>query len=470
MFSPLKTAAATAALLAGLVSVTTGCGPVAAPAAAEWPPMAKKWFKRAQDSYRHADVEDAERSIDNALKLVPDQEEVRILAARVALAQLNYEQAVRVLKGVDSSDARALRGRALWYSGKIDQAADELELLNTDPNVRDPWAQAVAKLARRGAGRTPFAMSGGLLAVSEMPRVNATSLVVPVEVNGEKALGLIATGYAEAVVDSSSGTEPTWVSLRFGDRVEVKDVPALTKDLSGLSRDLKAPIKILLGVNLLRHLRATIDFGGDQFVVRSFEPPPPPQATTVRLNYARGGGMIMRSSLGLKDDSPNAALLVDTAMTYPIALDAGGWKKAGVPLKSLTTVRDAGDLKQGLVPMLRLGAFEVPRIPGVKVDKFEQGLEIDLDGLVGAGLLAAFRVTFSDGGRSMWLEDAPPVSQPGAPPQPGSDQPTLENPDVKLPGGLGGPPGGGAPGLDPNLPMPKMPTPKFKNPGQPPKK
>ena len=62
-------------------------------------------------------------------------------------------------------------------------------------------------------------MSGGLLAVSEMPQVAASSLVVPLEVNGEPALGLIATGTAEAVVDS--GGEPTWLSLRFGSRVDV---------------------------------------------------------------------------------------------------------------------------------------------------------------------------------------------------------------------------------------------------------
>ena len=35
------------------------------------------------------------------------------------------------------------------------------------------------------------------------------------------------------------------------------------------------------------------------------------------------------------------------------------------------------------------------------------GLGIELDGLVGSGLLANFRVTLADGGRTMWLEDMP---------------------------------------------------------------
>src|SRR6185503_11945215 len=125
-----------------------------------------------------------------------------------------------------------LRGRAFWYAGRIDEAADELDKLVADPEVRDPWAVEIAKLARRGAGRTPFELSGGLLAVSDMPRVGTAALIVPVEVGGEPTLGLIATGTAEAVIDSSKGAEPQWISLRFGERITVRNVPALAKDLS----------------------------------------------------------------------------------------------------------------------------------------------------------------------------------------------------------------------------------------------
>ncbi len=50
----------------------------------------------------------------------------------------------------------------------------------------------------------------------------------------------------------------------------MRDVPALAKDLSGISKQVNAPIKILLGVNLLRHLRPTIDSRkGSQFIVRA---------------------------------------------------------------------------------------------------------------------------------------------------------------------------------------------------------
>ncbi len=266
------------AVFGALVLSLTACGGVG-PGEASWPPMAKKWFDRADASYQRVDIDDAEQAVDNALRIDPHRTEIRVLAARVALARLDYDRAIQLLRGLNSADARSIRGRALWYSGKLDAAADELEALLSDPDVHDPWAQQVAKLARLGSGRKPFSMSGGLVAVTEMPQVASTSLVVPLEINGEPGLGLIATGTAEAFVDSSGGNgEPSWVSLRFGSTstIDVNDVPALPKDLSGISRQLNAPIKMLIGVNLLRHLHCTFDFAGSQFVVRSFEPPPRP--------------------------------------------------------------------------------------------------------------------------------------------------------------------------------------------------
>ncbi|MEZ4223448.1 MAG: hypothetical protein R3B13_21050 [Polyangiaceae bacterium] len=425
-----------------------GCGP-ALPPEASWPPAAKQWFDRASQSYRVGDMEDAETASENALRMLPDEPEVRLIAARIALARLEYDRSVQLLSGVQSAQASAVRGRAYWYGGQLAKAADELEQLIADPEVRDPWATEVAKLARRGTGRTPFKMSGGLLAVSEMPRVSATALVVPLEINGEQALGLIATGTAEAVLDTAGGTEPTWVSLRFGERVEVKDVPALAKDLSGISRQLNAPIKMLIGVNLLRHLHPTFDFTGGQFVVRTFEPPPPPEATTLRVSYLRGGGMLLRGAFGSEPTSKAASLLVDTSMTFPLALDDGGWKKAGVGLNSLRSVPNLGNLRAGMLPVLRLGAFELPDVPGVygaPVEELEQGLDVDIDGLVGSGLLAPFRVTLVDGGRTIWLEDMPRAAVEAArrppPPPPleeddesATEEGTPEEPDSKAPTG-----------------------------------
>jgi hypothetical protein len=168
----------------------------------------------------------------------------------------------------------------------------------------------------------------------------------------------------------------------------------------------------LIGVNLLRHIRPTIDFAGSQFVVRTFEPPPPPLATTLKLAYVRGGGMLVRGAFGAGESAAPASLLVDTALTVPMALDAAGFKKAGIDLGKLTPVPNATPaMKAGVLPSLRLGAFDVPQVPGIRSDESvkerEDGLGIELDGLIGSGLLATFRMTLIDGGRSMWLEDIP---------------------------------------------------------------
>lgn len=394
-----------------LISSLSGCAGGAGVGEAAWPPLGKKWYDRAEASFHHGDMDDARESIDNALKVVPDRLEARLLSAKVALASLEYDRVHEALRGVETTEARSLRGRAYWYAGEVEHAADELEKLLSDPEVRDPWATEIAKLARLGAGRKPFDVSGSMVGFTEMPRAGTSALIVPLDINGEPALGLVATGKAEAVIDSSGGARASWVSLRFGERLAVRDVPVLAEDLSGISRQVNAPIKILLGVNLLRHLRPTFDFAGGQFVVRGFEPPPPPVATTVKLSYVRGGGMLVRGAFGAEQNAQPCSLMIDTTMSFPVALSNDAWKKAGVNVASLQPVPGATDLRQGVLPSLRLGAFDIPHVPGVQgesvVKEREERLGISFDGLIGSGLLAGFRVTLVDGGRTMWLEDIP---------------------------------------------------------------
>lgn len=472
---------------AGLALVTAiGCGPSAGVGEAEWPPVGKKWFDRAEQSFRVGDMEDARSAIDNALRVVPTRADARLLSAKVALAELEYDRALRALEGIESSEAASVRGRAFWYSGNLERAADELERLVADPDVRDPWAQDISKLARVGAGRKPFEIAGGLVAAVDMPRSGTASLIVPLELNGEPALGLIATGKSEAVIDSSAGAKSSWVSMRFGreggGRVDVRDVPALAEDLSGISRQVNAPIKVLLGVNLLRHLKPTFDFAGSQFVVRTFEPPPPPVATTLKLAYLRGGGMLVRGAFGNDQTAPACSLLVDTSATYTVALDTAAWTKAGVKAESLQAVPGSTNLRGGILPMLRIGAFDVPRLPGLQGDiavkEIEERLGVDLDGLMGTGLLANFRVTLADGGRTMWLEDLPREKlgpdlltdpAPGLPDE-GMEEEEEEAPPAKAPGkapakGGKAPAGAAAPGpaaptggAKPAAPAPKPPS------------
>ena len=123
------------------------------------------------------------------------------------------------------------------------------------------------------------------------------------------------------------------------------------------------------------------------------------------------------------------------------------------------------------MPLLRLGAFDVPKVPGVHgapVAEVEQGLGMELDGLVGSGCLAAFRVTLVDGGRTMWLEDMPPeamrrpapaLSLPeGVQPESEPEEPEEPEPDTAA-APAGKKPGKGGPLRSPTPPAPAGPAP-----------
>jgi hypothetical protein len=440
-----RTARVGAFLLPGAVSLAplapvalggavAGCGPSVGAQAPNRPPLASQWLERAKASYRAADFDDARDSARKALAASPSDPDARELSARIALARLDYADALKLTEGLDSSAAHGLRGRAFWYSGDVEHAADELETLLADPSVKDPWARDVAGLARRGAGRHPFEMAGGIVGQVEMPRgIDRVPLgaadVVPCELDGERILALVATGSSEVVIDSTSRHEAAWVSLRF-DRLEVNDVPALVTDLSGVSRQLGVPIKAMLGAQFLRHTHATFDRRGDQFVVRRREADPPPEASRVPLYYLRGGGMVLRATVSAKDEAP-IPLYVDSSRPFPILLSDAGWKRAGIDMSTLASSPDAPNVKRGAVPVFRMGGFDLAKIPaigGVDLGDLTNGQEIDVAGVVGADLLAFFRVTFADEGRFMWIEPDPTLlggdtQQPAGPPPPSNAPP-----------------------------------------------
>ena len=407
-FGPLATLLVAGVFVLSAALSLSACGGMKK--SAEWPPVAKKWFDRAEHSYRTGDLEDARHAAENALAELPDEPRVRLIAADIALAELEFERALEYVLELPGSEAAALRGRAHWYLGNIEQAADELAQLTADPDVKDLWAEETLRLARDGRGRRPFEMTGGIVAAVDMPFAGA-AMLVPLEVNGEPALAMVATDRSESVINAASPEDSSWVSLRFAGRLEVSDVPAVAQDLSGLSREMGAPIKMLIGVNLLRHLSATIDVAGRQFVVRNYEPPPPPEATTVHPIFYRGGAMVLPGAFGVERSSPSSTLLMHTSMAFPLALDRGGWKKGGQNSDNFVAVPGKSGLSHGMLPMLRLGAFEIPNVPGVfgaPIEEVEKEVGIDLDGFAGSGLFATFRLTFADEGRTLWMEDLPP--------------------------------------------------------------
>ncbi|HEU4583494.1 MAG TPA: hypothetical protein VFS67_34790 [Polyangiaceae bacterium] len=406
------------AVLLACLSVACGAA-LGAGEEASWPEATRKWFERARASFASLDIHDAQLSIQNVLQQERDSPAAHTLAASIALSQLKYDEALALLGGQTSAEARGLRARAYWYSGQLSKAADELDRLLDDPEVKDPWAEGVVQLARTGEGREPFHVTGALLAVVDMPRMPLPTLIVPLELNGEPVLAMVATGTPEVVIDSTQ-RKPAWVSLRFDRRLEVKDVPALNRDLSTLSRQLGAPIKLLLGVNLLRRLNVTFDFYASQFVVRTFEPPPPPGGTTLEVSYIKGGGMVTRGHFGTEANAPAAVFLVDTGVLFPIAVAPSGWQKAGVDPSKFESLQGDAKLKQGHLPHLTLGSFDLPRVPamsGLPLDELEQSGGVRLDGVIGGALLAEFRASLVDEGRTLWLEEMPPPIDEAPPEQ-----------------------------------------------------
>ena len=438
------------ALSSGLASlVLTGCPGPDTPAGGNISEQGSRWLERAKQSYKAADLEDASDSAKSALTNAPDNADVKITAARIQLARLEFAETIRLLQGLQTSESFALRGRAKWYSGDVEGAADDLDALLADPQTKDEWAKTIARLAHQGSGRKPFQVSGGLLAPVPLQRIRSAHLIVPIEINGEAGLALVATSRAEVMLDSATRKEPSWVQLRFENRIEVRDVPALVEDLSGISKEVGAPIKALLGANLLRRLHVTFDFQGEQFVVRTREPPPPPKATRLPVAYAQGGAMVTRASFkaGSNETLP---LLINTMLPYPLALDERGFKAAGVDMNTLQAVPGDNRMKGGKVSLFRLGAFDLPDVPAVSGPSFTEiaaATGMDVSGAVGAGLFALFRCTLTDNGRVLWVEDNDQVMQmlqQAPPPAPaGSGEPGGM---LAPPGGLVAP-GGATPGL-----------------------
>jgi|HubBroStandDraft_2_1064218.scaffolds.fasta_scaffold75613_2 hypothetical protein len=435
-----------APLALALAVTLAACGASFDPAHPPRTALADKWFTRAKASYKSGDFADASEASKSALQAAPSDPEVKTLAARVALARLDYPETLRLTEGLQSTEVHSLRGRARWFAGDIEQAADELEAMLADPAVRDPWATEVAKLARRGTGRHPFAMEGGYVTAIEMPKAGP-ALIVPCELEGENILALVATASAEVIVDSSTRHEPAWVNLRFGERIEVKDVPALTQDLSGLSHELGAPIKALLGANLLRHVHATFDRRGDQFVVRHDDATPPPEASRVPLWYVRGGGMFLRAGIsptqspqgggvGPEELAGFTPLLVDTSSLFPVALQDPVFARAGLELSGLHPEPGTPNLKTGTLPSFKIGAFDLPKVPAVEgapMGDVFANVDLDMGGIIGAGLLSVFRVTFGDDGRFIWIEPDPMMMQAMGPPPPPPAAPTQTAPPTAAP-------------------------------------
>ena len=108
--------------------LVAGCGGTLSNRDADWPPLAKKWYDRATASLKMGDMQDAALSSENSLRLEPNRPEIRLLAAKVALSRLEFERVVQLTAGLSDPAAESIRGRALWYAGRVQEAAESLDI------------------------------------------------------------------------------------------------------------------------------------------------------------------------------------------------------------------------------------------------------------------------------------------------------------------------------------------------------
>jgi hypothetical protein len=107
-------------------------------------------------------------------------------------------------------------------------------------------------------------------------------------------------------------------------------------------------------------------------------------------------------------------------------------------MNSLLPVPGADNgMRQTRLNQVKLGAFGVPSVPavsGVAMADLEKNLGIELDGLLGSGLLSNFRVTLAEGGRTLWFEDLPNIDLEPLPASPDDSVAPAPGPELLPPG------------------------------------
>jgi hypothetical protein len=187
------------------------------------------------------------------------------------------------------------------------------------------------------------------------------------------------------------------------------------------------------------------------------------------------GGMVVRSSV--TGDDNRMPLLVDSAGMFPLALEEASWRAGGVTPGSFKEEAAAPGLKASTLPRFKFGSYDLPNVPflaGLHIDEAKASMEVDVGGVVGAGLLSLFRVTLADEGRTVYLEPDPTFGAPQeGPPGPGESPlpppglapgkaPAGSAPGKAAPAPATTPAPAGKPGAAPAKPAPAAPAPAAK--------
>src|ERR1700710_2620977 len=94
-----------ATLAAIVVTIAIACGPSLDSKTPNRTPLADKWLEGAKNSDRSGDLEDARDAGASALQASPNDPEIKLLNARIALARLDFTAALKLTEGMQTTDA-----------------------------------------------------------------------------------------------------------------------------------------------------------------------------------------------------------------------------------------------------------------------------------------------------------------------------------------------------------------------------
>src|SRR5580704_5400890 len=92
-------------LLLAPLALAAACGPSVDPQHPARAPLADKWLARAHASYKSGDFDDANVAGKSALQAAPNDPEIRLIGARIALSRLDFATALRLTEGMQTTEA-----------------------------------------------------------------------------------------------------------------------------------------------------------------------------------------------------------------------------------------------------------------------------------------------------------------------------------------------------------------------------
>ena len=324
-------------------------------------------------------------------------DDAREIAARAYLALGQLDRAERALAGVNDPVLLRLRARAQMGRGRWADAAASLDAARARERTEGPWTQSVLGAVRAARdARAPYAIEG---ARGELGFEPYALPVVRVRAGALETLALIGTGADLVVADPSvRAGSGTLDELELGG-LRVRDVPYVTRSLADVREALGAEIGLVLGLDLLMRLNATIDGPGRRLVLAA-EPPAREPAASVPF-FTPGAAFLV---VPVRAGEAEGWMTVDTGGLFPVALAPGA--DAHLGLEELEWQR-VGAATMAVAPALGMGTLvveEIPVVRGLLDEGHARAVGAPSAGSVGWSLFAQLRTALDPRSRTIRFE------------------------------------------------------------------